>query len=145
LTLKNIIDKLHSKHNKNNIVQKNLNTHNYDNNITYLDRNDSYTLNCINNKQESNTEQQITDNEGTPFSISPDLNFTQHNKVIQLLTEFKHIFTTDASKLKPANITPCAINMKNNYNEPKFNAPHRISPQLREELKNQIDKLLKQE
>jgi len=107
-----------------------------------LDRNDSYILNYINNKKESNTKQQITDNEGTPFSISPDLNVTQHNKVIQLLTEFKHIFTTDESKLKPANITPCAINMKNNYSEPKFNAPHKISPQQREELKIQIDKLL---
>jgi len=32
--------------------------------------------------------------------------------------------------------------MKNNYTEPKFNAPHRISPQQREILKNQIDKLL---
>jgi len=32
--------------------------------------------------------------------------------------------------------------MKNNYSETKFNASHRVSPQQREELKIQIDKLL---
>lgn len=29
-----------------------------------------------------------------------------------------------------------------NYKEPKFNAPHRVSPELRQELQTQIDKLL---
>ncbi|CAI6372965.1 unnamed protein product [Macrosiphum euphorbiae] len=33
--------------------------------------------------------------------------------------------------------------MKPNYKEPKFNAPHRVSPQQRQELESQIDKLLK--
>lgn len=137
LPLKNVINKLHSNDNKSNITQNNSNTDNYDNTITHTDKNNSYTLNNINDEQEKNIKQQITDNEGTLFSISPDLNLTQHNQVVKLLTEFKYIFITDASKLKPANITPCTIKMKNNYSEPKFNAP-----QQREELKIQIDKLL---
>jgi O-acetyl-ADP-ribose deacetylase (regulator of RNase III) len=140
--LKDVIDKLHLNSNKYNITQNNSNTNNHDNTIICADKNDSYTLNNINDKQENNIKQKIADNEGTLFSISPDLNITQHNQVVKLLTEFKHIFITDASKLKPANITPCTIKLKNNYSEPKFNAPHRVSPQQREELKIQIDKLL---
>jgi len=35
----------------------------------------------------------LTDSEGTPFSISPKLSIVEHNKIIQLLTEYKHIFT----------------------------------------------------
>jgi len=33
--------------------------------------------------------------------------------------------------------------MNPNYKEPKFNAPHRVSPQQRIELEGQINKLLK--
>ncbi|KAE9523074.1 hypothetical protein AGLY_016528 [Aphis glycines] len=47
------------------------------------------------------TKLSITDYEGTPFSISPNLSIIQHNKVIQLLTEYRHIFTTDTSNIKP--------------------------------------------
>jgi len=89
------------------------------------------------------TKLSITDYEGTPFSISPKLSVIQHNKVVQLLTEYKHIFTTDTSNIKAANVKPCEIKMKLNYKEPKFNAPHRVSPQQRAELEGQINKLLK--
>jgi len=54
----------------------------------------------------SNTKQYLTDSEGTPFSISPKLSITQHNQVIRLLTEYNHIFTTDTSNIKAANINP---------------------------------------
>jgi len=33
--------------------------------------------------------------------------------------------------------------MKKNYKDPKFHAPHRVSPQQRDELKTQLDKLNK--
>jgi len=33
--------------------------------------------------------------------------------------------------------------MKENYKDPKFHAPHRVSPQQRDELKTQLDKLKK--
>lgn len=52
------------------------------------------------------------------------------------------MFTTDTSKIKLANIEPCEIKLKPNCTDPKFNAPHRISPQQRDELKIQLDKLL---
>jgi len=68
LPIKNIIDKLHSNNKNNNIVQNNLDINNYDSNIINLDKNDLYTLNTINDKQESNIKEQITDNEDTPFS-----------------------------------------------------------------------------
>ncbi|KAF0682200.1 Uncharacterized protein FWK35_00039048, partial [Aphis craccivora] len=58
LPLKNVLNKLHSKNNKYNITQYNLNTNNHDNTIRYLDKNDSYTLNTIDDKQESNIKQQ---------------------------------------------------------------------------------------
>jgi len=85
----------------------------------------------------------ITDNEGTPFSISPKLNTIEHNKVVHLLTEYKHIFSTDTSNIKVANVKPCEIKIKLNYKEPKFNAPHRVLPQQRTEIEGQINKLLK--
>lgn len=88
-----------------------------------------------------NTKQSLTDLEGTPFIISPKLNTSQHNQVVELLNEYIHIFTTDTSNIKAANVTPCEIKMKPNYKEPKFNAPHRVSPQQRIELQNQIIKL----
>lgn len=88
-----------------------------------------------------NTKKSLTDAEGTPFSISPKLDITQHNQVVKLLDEFNHIFTTDTSNIKVARVTPCEIKMKPNYKEPKFNAPHRVSPKQRIELQNQINKL----
>lgn len=89
------------------------------------------------------TKRCLTDSEGTPFSISPKLSIIEHNKVIQLLNEYIHIFSTDTSNIKAANVKPCEIKMKPNYKEPKFNAPHRVSPQQRQELEMQINKLLK--
>lgn len=76
----------------------------------------------------------INDLEGTPINISPSLTLDQHAQVISLLKEFIHVFTTDTSRIRPANVLPCQIQLKSNYKEPKFNAPHRVSPQLRDEL-----------
>jgi len=52
------------------------------------------------------TKLSITDYEGTPFSISPNLSIIQHNKVVQLLTECRHIFTTDTSNIIHHNKEP---------------------------------------
>ncbi|CAH1716191.1 unnamed protein product [Aphis gossypii] len=84
----------------------------------------------------------LMDNEGTIINISQHLDKYQHKKVVELLKKFIHLFTTDTSYIKCANIDPCEIKLKQNYTDPKFNAPHRVSPQQREELKIQLDKLL---
>lgn len=84
----------------------------------------------------------LEDNEGTVINISPHLNKYQHNKVVELLKKFIHLFTTDTSYIKCANLDPCEIKLKSNYTDPKFNAPRRVSPQQREELKIQLDKLI---
>uniref|UniRef100_A0A2S2QEP6 RNA-directed DNA polymerase n=1 Tax=Sipha flava TaxID=143950 RepID=A0A2S2QEP6_9HEMI len=84
----------------------------------------------------------IYDKEGTLINISTNLNLVEHKQVIELVKEYLHLFTTDTSKVRPANIEPCEIKMKPNYKDPKFNAPHRVSPQQRNELKSQLDKLL---
>ena len=85
----------------------------------------------------------IYDNEGTPIKISHELNPLQYGQVLSLLKKYIHLFTSDASNIKPANVKPCEIKMKQNYKDPKFHAPHRVSPQQREELKIQLDKLNK--
>jgi len=84
----------------------------------------------------------LMDNEGTLINISQHLDKHQHKKVVELLKKFIHLFTTDTSYIKCANIDPCEIKLKPNYTDPKFNAPHRVSPQQREELKIQLHKLL---
>jgi len=76
----------------------------------------------------SNDKQIITDSEGTPFSISSNLNTYQYNQTFKLLTEFKNIFTTNTSNINEANVTLCKIIMKLNYIDFKFNAPHKVSP-----------------
>ncbi|KAF0688962.1 Transposon Ty3-I Gag-Pol polyprotein, partial [Aphis craccivora] len=100
--------------------------------------------NFINNENTltNNNKETITDCEGTPIKISPNLNSNQHKQVIKLLKTYIHLFTSDTSNVKPANIDPCEITMKPNYTDPKFNAPHRVSPLQRGELRTQLDKLL---
>ena len=82
----------------------------------------------------------LYDIEGIPINISHELNPLQHKQVITLLKKFIHLFTSDASNIKPANMKPSEIKMKQNYKDPKFHAPHRVSPQQRDELKTQLDK-----
>ncbi|KAL4091641.1 hypothetical protein QTP88_026300 [Uroleucon formosanum] len=66
------------------------------------------------------------------------------NKFGDALAQFDKLKPmVDASNIKPANIKPCEIRMKQNYEDSKFHAPHRISPQQRDELKTQLDKLNK--
>lgn len=83
----------------------------------------------------------IYDAEGTQINISPNLNLNEHTLVINLLRQFIHLFSSDFSNLKVANVQPCEIPLRPNCTEPKFNAPHRVSPQQRDELKTQLDKL----
>ncbi|VVC38811.1 Reverse transcriptase domain [Cinara cedri] len=85
----------------------------------------------------------LYDNENTPINISHELNISQHKQAIQLLKKYLHLFTSDASNIKSANVKPCEIKLKPNYKDPKFHAPHRVSPQQRDELKTQLDKLNK--
>lgn len=105
------------------------------------------STNIYNNKLVKATvtdqKETIKDKEGTTINISPYLELHEHIQVTSLLKKYIHLFTSDTSKVKPANIEPCEIPMKHNYKDPKFNAPHRISPNQREELKTQLDKLLK--
>lgn len=80
--------------------------------------------------------------EGTHLNVSNNLSLEQHKQVFNLLQEFIHLFATNTSKVKPAIIDPCEIKLKLNYTDPKFNFPHRVSPQQRDELITQLDKLL---
>lgn len=97
----------------------------------------------LNTNNTNNIKEIIRDNEGTQINISAHLSPNEHKQAVDLIKEFIHLFTTDTSKVKPANIKPVEIKMKSNYKEPKFNAPHRVSPQQRDELKTQLDKLSK--
>jgi hypothetical protein len=97
----------------------------------------------INNTNNTNVKEIIRDNEGTQINILPHLSPNEHKQAVELIKEFIHLFTTDTSNVKPANIKPVQIKIKPNYKEPKFNAPHRVSPQQRDELKTQLDKLSK--
>ncbi|KAE9522208.1 hypothetical protein AGLY_017390 [Aphis glycines] len=56
----------------------------------------------------------IYDSEGTPINISHELDPLQYSQVLTLLKEYIHLFTSDASNIKPANIKPCRINKKIN-------------------------------
>lgn len=96
------------------------------------------TINAINTNEKS----KIFDNEGTQINIAEHLTIDQHNKTLELLQKYIHIFTTDTTKIKAARVEPCKISLKPDYKEPKFNSPHRVSPAQRIELKNQLDKLL---
>jgi len=98
-------------------------------------------INNIHNNNIPINKEIIHDNEGTLINISANLSLIEHKQVIELLKDYLHLFTTDTSKVGPANIEPCQIKMKPNYKDPKFNAPHRVSLQQRDELKSQLDKL----
>ncbi|KAE9534031.1 hypothetical protein AGLY_008767 [Aphis glycines] len=76
------------------------------------------------------TKLYITDYEGTPFSISPNLSIIQHNKVIQLLTEYRHIFTTDTSNIKAANLKPLFILQNEILYYKKYTPPKNYNPIL---------------
>jgi len=84
----------------------------------------------------------VYDNEGTQINISKHITLEQHQQTTNLLKQFIHIFSTDTTYIKPANVEPCQIKIKPNSKEPKFNPPHRISPSQRQELKTQLDKLI---
>lgn len=86
-------------------------------------------INNIHNNNIPINKEIIHDNEGTLINISANLNLMEHKQVIGLIKEYLHLFTTDTSKVRPSNIEPCQIKMKPNYKDPKFNAPHRVSPQ----------------
>ena len=58
------------------------------------------------------------DSEGTIINISQHLDKRQHKKVVELLKKFIHIFTTDTSHIKCANVDPCEIKLKPNYTDP---------------------------
>lgn len=129
----NTIEQINNHNNKMNQSEK----HKINNNAL----NESKNIPDDQITQNPQTKEIIYDNEGTIINISPLLNINQHNEVTTLIKRFIHLFTTDTSKIKPANIPPCEIKMKPQYTDPKFNAPHRISPKQREELKIQLEKL----
>lgn len=151
IPLQTIINKINKHITTSNILIDNTNT-----NTTYIDNKNNCNLGpkkenekCdihfnINKviKPTTGSKQTIADSEGTHLNISDNLSLEQHKQVVNLLQEFIHLFTTDTSKVKPANIKPCEIKLKPNFKDPKFNAPHRISPQQRDELKIQLNKLL---
>ncbi|CAH1733045.1 unnamed protein product [Aphis gossypii] len=112
---------------------------NNNNNIKSVNTYTKISNTITNNYDDKET---LIDNEGTVINISQHLDKYQHKKVVELLKKFIHLFTTDTSYIKCANIDPCEIKLKQNYTDPKFNAPRRVSPQQREELKIQLDKLL---
>lgn len=113
-----------------------------DNKIILSNKNDNHPINA-HNTYNTNIKELITDNEGTPINISPHLSLNEHKQAVNLIKEFIHLFTTDTANIKAANVKPCEIKMKPNYKDPKFNAPHRVSPQQRDELKTQLNKLSK--
>jgi len=121
---------------KNELIYNKINA--FNNNTKTIDK----EINNIHNNNIVINKETIKDYEGTLINISANLNLIEHKQVTELIKEYLHLFTTDTSKVKPANIEPCQIRMKPNYKDPKFNAPHRISPQQRDELKIQLDKLL---
>lgn len=113
-----------------------------DSKIILSNKNDNHPINT-HNTYNTNNKELITDNEGTPINISPHLSLNEHKQAVNLIKEFIHLFTTDTANIKAANVKPCEIKMKPNYKDPKFNAPHRVSPQQRDELKTQLNKLSK--
>ncbi|CAH1733049.1 unnamed protein product [Aphis gossypii] len=112
---------------------------NNNNNIKSVNTYTKISNTITNNYDDKET---LMDNEGTVINISQHLDKYQHKKIVELLKKFIHLFTTDTSYIKCANIDPCEIKLKQNYTDPKFNTPRRVSPQQREELKIQLDKLL---
>ncbi|XP_050535127.1 uncharacterized protein LOC126902145 [Daktulosphaira vitifoliae] len=129
------------KSKSNNIDSNNLIIHK--NNLSTNTQENSNTNNSLLNiNTHKNNKETITDMEGNTINISPHLSDYQHKQAIDLISQYTHLFCNDNSLIKPANVTPCEIRMKPNYTDPKFNAPHRISPEQRVELKKHIDKLL---
>jgi len=140
--LEHLINSIKKKHIDNTIPNESIDIKkplNNNDNIEPVITNTKISNTISNN---SDDKEILMDSEGTIINISQHLDKYQHKKVVELLKKFIHLFTTDTSHIKCANVDPCEIKLKPNYTDPKFNAPHRVSPQQREELKIQLDKLL---
>ena len=60
----------------------------------------------------NNGKEELTDKDGVIFDISDHLTIQQHNDLINLLKQFKHMFTTKTQDLKPIKIKPIKLELK---------------------------------
>lgn len=87
-------------------------------------------------------KRQITDTDGTPFNINPNLPVDKHNQLVALLEKYKDIFRSSTTILRRANIAPVKLELKPN-SVPVSSPPYRQSTTERDELNKILDDLVK--
>ena len=82
------------------------------------------------------------DKDGIQIMISPHLTVTQHNEVVDLLSKYKHLFTTKHEDLSPAKLPPVKIQLKPDAKLTNA-TPYKQSPTERKVLDELLDDLVK--
>jgi len=68
-----------------------------------------------NKKQPKNKDpkkEQLTDKDGIPFDISDHLSAEEHNGLVKLLKQYKHMFTSKTEDLQAAKVKPVILQVK---------------------------------
>lgn len=83
----------------------------------------------------------VTDKNGEPLLINPDLTVEQHNKLADMLQPFLHLFTSRTDDVTFANVEPVRIQVKPNT-LPVYKPPFRQSSKENGILQEKIESLL---
>lgn len=83
----------------------------------------------------------VTDKNGVIFEISPHLSVDTHNKVVDLLIKYRHMFTCNIEDLTEARVPPVKLELRPDA-KPVNSPPYRQSEADRKELNKILDKLV---